>query len=441
MMKSIASVVGVLVIAGPISAHRLNEYLQATILSVEKDHVPLSMRLVPGTAVAATVIAGIDSNSDGILSKAEQRAYAASVLRDLALTVDGNRLSLRLISVDFPKPAEIREGLGQIQIEFSAELPSGGANRRLVFENHHQSKIAAYLVNCLVPRDKDIHIISQNRNQLQSFYQLDYVDAGAPSGPGSFLIAGGAVRFWFHGFAGMFRLGMRHIAEGTDHLLFLLALLLPAPLLVFGARWAGFAGVRHSLLQILKVVSAFTVGHSLTLALAAFGLVHVPVHPVEVLIAVSILVSAAHAIYPLFPGREAAIAAFFGLIHGLAFASTLGQLGLTQSERVVGILGFNLGIEAMQLVVVAATMPSLILLSRTRGYAVLRIGGALFAGFASVGWIAERLLNVINPVDAVVDVIARYAVWIAVFLLLISLASWSLRSAADKGVGASETSN
>lgn len=83
---------------------------------------------------------------------------------------------------------------------------------------------------------------------------------------------------------------MRHIAEGTDHLLFLLALLLPAPLLVFRPRWAGFAGVRHSVLQILKVVTAFTIGHSITLALAALGLVRVPSRPIEILIAFSILV-------------------------------------------------------------------------------------------------------------------------------------------------------
>lgn len=162
----------------------------------------------------------------------------------------------------------------------------------------------------------------------------------------------------------MFRLGMRHIAEGTDHLLFLLALLLPAPLLVFRSRWAGFAGVRHSVLQTLRVVTAFTVGHSITLALAALGLVRVPSRPIEVLIAFSILVSAAHALRPLFPGREAGIAALFGLTHGLAFASTLQNLELGWWERVVSILGFNLGIETMQLFVVAATIPSLILLSR-----------------------------------------------------------------------------
>jgi hypothetical protein len=215
------------------------------------------------------------------------------------------------------------------------------------------------------------------------------------------------------GFASLFRLGMRHIAEGTDHLLFLLALLLPAPLLAVRSRWAGYAGARRSLVQILKVVTAFTIGHSITLALAAMGLVHVPSRPIEVLIALSILVSAVHALRPLFPGREALIAAFFGLIHGLAFAATLGQLGLGRWDRVAGILAFNLGIETMQLIVVAAIMPSLVLLSRMRSYSVLRVGGALFAGFASLGWIAERLFGFHSSVDVVVDSVARHGVWIA----------------------------
>jgi hypothetical protein len=232
---------------------------------------------------------------------------------------------------------------------------------------------------------------------------------------------------WFRGFTSIFRLGMRHIAEGTDHLLFLLALLLPAPLLTLGFHWSGFSSVRHSLFQISKIVTAFTLGHSITLALAASGLVRVPSRPIEVLIAVSILISATHALRPLFPGREAGIAAFFGLIHGLAFAATLSELGLGRWERVACILAFNLGIETMQLIVVAATMPSLLLLSRTPAYSVVRIGGGLFAGLASLGWIVERLLGAHSSVDLVVDSVAHHAVWIAFALFVISLLCWSWR--------------
>lgn len=425
--KSIGAIVLCLLVGAPVSAHRLDEYLQATILSVEKDKVQASMRLIPGVAVSSTVIASIDTDGDGVISEAEKWAYAERVLGDLALSVDGIRLRPKLISVDSPQVQQMKDGLGEIRVEFTADLPRGGTKRTLIFENHHESRSAAYLMNCLVPRDRDIRIVAQHRNEQQSFYQVDYVQVDA-----SFLSPGDewwrSVHRWTSalGFTSVFRLGMRHIAEGTDHLLFLLALLLPAPLLAVGSRWSGFAGVRRSFVRILKIVTAFTVGHSITLALAALGLVRVPSRPIEVLIAVSILVSAIHALRPLFPGKEPGIAAFFGLIHGLAFATTLGQLGVGRWERVGGILAFNLGIETMQLMVVAAILPSLILLSRTSAYSVPRVGGALFAGFASVGWIAERLLGVQTPVNVVVNSVAHHAVWVAAVLLLISLAGWPL---------------
>lgn len=423
--RLIATVAVLLALAAGTLAHRLDEYLQATILSVEQDHILASMRLIPGVAVSSRIIASIDTNGDGVISVSEQRTYAERILHDLSITVDEKNVSPALVSQKFPAIQEIKEGVGEIQIDFTVDLPPGGSQRRIVFENHHQNAISAYLVNCLVPSDPNIRILAQNRNETQSFYQLDYAQPANVSKP-IFSKVWSNFRGWISsvGFASIFRLGMRHIAEGTDHLLFLLVLLLPAPLLALGPRWAGFAGARRSLFQILKVVTAFTIGHSITLALAALGVVRVPSRPIEVMIALSILLSAIHALRPLFPGREALIAAFFGLIHGLAFAATLEQLGLGRWERVAGILAFNLGIETMQLIVVAATIPSLVLMSRTRAYPFLRIGGALFAGIASVGWIAERLLGLRNPVDVVVNNIARHGVWIAAGLFLLSVVCW-----------------
>jgi hypothetical protein len=228
---------------------------------------------------------------------------------------------------------------------------------------------------------------------------------------------------WSHGFASIFHLGVRHIAEGTDHLLFLLALLLPAPLLYHAGAWGRFAGVRHGFVQILKVVTAFTVGHSITLALAATGLVRVPGRPIEILIAVSILVSAIHALRPIFPGREAFIAAGFGLVHGLAFASTLADLGLRGWERAASILAFNLGIEAMQLVVVVVIMPSLMLLSRTALYTPFRLAGALFAGLAACGWIIERVSGRSSRVDLVVGGLSKHSLTLAAGLLVVAIAA------------------
>lgn len=411
-------------------AHRLDEYLQATILSVSENSIDATMRLVPGVAVSSGVIASIDTNGDGVFSPAEQQTYAQRVLQDLLLQVDGKTLSMHLSGMVFPSPEQMKQGIGEIQLSFAAALPAGGGNRQLTFENHHQSRISVYLVNTLVPADKAIQIAGQSRNRNQSFYQLDFIE-GTNAQAGSQLS--------MSGFAGAFRLGMRHIAEGTDHLLFLLALLLPAPLLASGHRWAARATVRRSLLQILRIVTAFTLGHSLTLALATFGIVRLPSRPVEVLIAVSILVSAIHAIRPIFPGREAAIAAFFGLIHGLAFASALEELGVSGWYRLVSLFGFNLGIESMQLLVVAAVLPSLLLLSRTQLYVVVRLGGAIFAASASAAWIAERALGTANPIDPFVEGVARRGPWIALALLLLGLLSWLFRKRREMASAGSQS--
>lgn len=416
-MRFAAAAALLVALTAPAGAHALDEYLQAVLIGVEKDHVSLSLRLVPGVAVLPEVLRGMDANGDGTVSPAERQAYPARVLADLRLNLNGRRLPLRLTSSDIPAPELLRDGLGQMRMTFRAELPPAAPARRLVLENRHQSRIAAYLVNSLASSDPDTRLLTQRRNADQSFYQLDYHQAGGASA---------APLVDWSGFASMFRLGMHHIAEGADHLLFLLALLLPAPLLARRGRWSGCAGVRDSLLRIVGVVTAFTLGHSITLALAGLGFVRIPGNPVEVLIAVSILVSAIHALRPLFPGREAAIAGFFGLIHGLAFANVLDRLGMGGWERVTNLLGFNLGIEAVQLLVIAATLPSLLLLSRTPAYGLLRIGGALFAGLAALAWIAERLLGLETMVDPVVGAVAAQAPLLAGILFLASLAAWPL---------------
>lgn len=159
---------------------------------------------------------------------------------------------------------------------------------------------------------------------------------------------------WLRGFVATVGLGMRHIGEGADHLLFLLMLLISAPLVVRRGRWGRRDNARGSVIRVVHVVTAFAIGHSVTLALATLGLVRLPTRLVESLIALSILVAALHALRPLAPGGEARIAFGFGLVHGLAFATLLGDLGLSGVALVSSLLGFNLGIEATQLLVVGA---------------------------------------------------------------------------------------
>jgi hypothetical protein len=218
------------------------------------------------------------------------------------------------------------------------------------------------------------------------------------------------------GFVNTIALGMHHIKEGTDHLLFLLVLLLPATLLARGKSWGEFGGARYGIRRVLKIVTAFTAGHSVTLLVGALGWLRLPPQPVEVLIAVSILVSAAHAIRPIFYGREIYIAAGFGLVHGLAFATVLQNLELSAGQMALTILGFNLGIELMQIFIIALVMPWLILLSATTLYKSIKTTGALLASFAAAAWVAERVSGSPNAVGDFAQGISQYA-YLAIFAL------------------------
>ena len=169
--------VGLLLVATTAAAHRLDEYLQATTIAVEKDSMELEIRLTPGILVFPTVFADIDRDADGAASEAEQRAYAERVLGDLALSVDGRRVSLRLVSWRFAPVKLLQEGLGEIQLQIEADAPGTAPRRRLTFHNRHHAGIASYLVNGLVPRDADIRLGAPQRNYDQSFYEVDYADA------------------------------------------------------------------------------------------------------------------------------------------------------------------------------------------------------------------------------------------------------------------------
>ena len=127
---------------------------------------------------------------------------------------------------------------------------------------------------------------------------------------------------------------------------------------------------------------------------------------------------------PCFPDVGLIIAGAFGLVHGMAFATTLGNLGVDAWQRLASIFGFNLGIEAMQLIVVAAILPSLLALAREPAYAVLRVTGALLAGVAALGWISERLLGIPTFVSVLVEALARRSAWVAAPLAVFSILIW-----------------
>ena len=216
-------------------------------------------------------------------------------------------------------------------------------------------------------------------------------------------------------------LGAQHIIRGYDHLLFLLALLLPAPLVARGGRWRDPRGLRDTLVQLARIVTAFTIGHSLTLIAATLGGWALPTAPVEIAIAVSVLVSAAHAIRPVAPGREALIAAGFGLVHGLAFATLVMHADAGAASSAASLIGFNLGIELVQLGVVLAVAPSLLILARGRWYTPIRVGLGAFAVVASAGWIVNRATGAASGFVETIEGALSHAVWVVIGLGLFAL--------------------
>ena len=199
---------------------------------------------------------------------------------------------------------------------------------------------------------------------------------------------------WHH-FRAFLQEGMQHIASGYDHLCFLLALLLPAALVWQRRRWRPRDDPRQVVLEIVAVVTSFTLAHSITLALAAFEWVALPVRWVEVLIALSILVAAFNNLQPFVRARPWVLGLVFGLVHGFGFASALRILALPAEARVIALAAFNLGVELAQLALVALLLPLLLVLRHRAHYARLCVDvpSALIAWLAGV-WLLERALGI-----------------------------------------------
>jgi len=187
------------------------------------------------------------------------------------------------------------------------------------------------------------------------------------------------------------RVGIEHIWGGIDHLLFLISLLLPAVLSRRNDRWEPVGSARPALLDILRVVTAFTIAHSITLTLAALNIVHLPSRVTESIIAASIIVAALNNIFPWVTEGRARIAFGFGLLHGFGFASVLADMGLPSGARLLSLFAFNLGIEAGQLAVVLAVMPVIYFLRNGALYRnrLMPLGSAGIAALALV-WVVQR---------------------------------------------------
>ena len=217
--------------------------------------------------------------------------------------------------------------------------------------------------------------------------------------------------------------GVWHIWIGYDHILFLLSLLLPAVLVRRRGKWEGAPGLGGAVKEVLKVVTAFTLAHSITLTLAALQIISLPSRLVESAIALSVIFAALNNLRgmqwrpvatpsgdsppegasqswggpatDLVKSRRWVMAFAFGLIHGFGFASVLADLGLPQNALVLALVGFNGGVEVGQLAIVAVFLPVAFLLRKTLFYqrGVLQAGSLIVAAIAT-WWFIQRTFDI-----------------------------------------------
>ena len=264
----------------------------------------------------------------------------------------------------------------------------------------------------LVGNDWQRGVFDQEANELYVFTPGDNsatIDLGDPSQ-------------WLN-FTGSIGLGVDHIRTGPDHVFFVLVLLVPS-VLVFAGTWRPAPTFISALWRILKIVSMFTVAHSITFTLAGLGILPLPpAKLVETVIAVSIAAAAIHNLRPVFLNREWLMAFAFGLFHGLGFASLVDSLDTDQTTQLVSLLGRNVGIEIGQAIVILVAFPALFLLRRTRYYQPLMIFSSLALAVISLIWAIERIFEVeFGTTDLILLVVKWPRSLIA--MVFVTLAAW-----------------
>ncbi|WP_299119079.1 HupE/UreJ family protein [uncultured Winogradskyella sp.] len=208
------------------------------------------------------------------------------------------------------------------------------------------------------------------------------------------------------GFVAMIKQGMWHIWIGIDHILFLLALILPSVVRRIrrtGSEnsiesksndWVPVKSFKDAFLYVIKIITFFTIAHTITLSLASLEIVSLPSRLVESIIALSIGLAAYHNIRPIFKGKDWVIAFVFGLFHGFGFASVLADLGLSNENLGISLFGFNVGVEIGQLLIIAMMFPILFLLRKRKIYKKILFFGSIILIIISLYWGIERIFDI-----------------------------------------------
>ena len=317
---------------------------------------------------------GLDANQDSKITwrelKAGRQSITTHALCHLKLVADGEECNLRLAN-------------------FMVSRHSDGAYAVLDLETDHRGNVAELRIDYDLLFDADpTHrgLVLFNSGETTSSHVL---------GPSSstLLIRRGEFKWW-QPLADYIREGIWHIWIGYDHILFLLSLLLPAVFIIQGRVWRPVVEFRPTCTAVLKIVTVFTVAHSITLWLAVMEYVTLPGRLVESTIALSIVITALNNLYPVLPISGWVFAFLFGLVHGFGFANVLVDLGLSHSTLAIALFGFNVGVELGQIAIVLAFLPIAFILRDTWfcRWIVFRTGSLLIATIAGL-WMVERVFN------------------------------------------------
>ncbi|CAG7856457.1 hypothetical protein MCAMS1_00947 [biofilm metagenome] len=318
---------------------------------------------------------GLDSNDDGAITWGEVRLKSPEIWKHALAT-------LQLSSTS--QTCNYREG------ELKIDRHTDGHYAVLYFFCDHFPVLDSLAVNYRLFAEID----PQHRGLLNlSYGKSDTASVLDPNKPVRIYNISENQTLWAE-LVDFIHEGIWHIWIGFDHILFLFSLLIPSVMLYQKAEWQPVADFKKALWDVIRVVTAFTVAHSITLSIAALGILELPSRWVESIIAASVILAALNNLVPIFTEKRVRLAFIFGLIHGFGFASVLTDLNLKESSRLWGLFGFNLGVEIGQLALVALFLPITYQLSRYSLYkpVVLRCCSAGIASLASI-WFYERAFN------------------------------------------------
>jgi hypothetical protein len=318
---------------------------------------------------------GLDTNADGAITwgevQARQKEIDAYALSRLQVSAGGQACPMRATEHLIDDHTDGAYAVLRFQASCAAIAGSVQVRYKLFFDIDPQHKgllrlqyHGASITGIFSPEQADQTFSLQAPSRLRQF--VDYL-----------------------------REGIWHIWIGYDHILFLLALLLPAVVVREAGRWQAVPAFRPAFWSVLRIVTAFTVAHSVTLTLATLGVISLPSRGVESTIAASVIIAALNNVYPLFRERRWVMAFLFGLIHGFGFASVLTDLGLPQDALVIALVGFNVGVETGQLAIVAGFLPLIYFLRGTWFYRrVLLMGGSILIAVLASVWFVERAFDI-----------------------------------------------